>query len=343
MKKRQGVLFAVMCMFFLLFTGRQKVQANDEFWMNEIQKKWDSYTTVEVQVEKGEKFSIAEWSTFMNGDSDVEYGKTSKIFSKIKYSSSNKKVASVSKKGVVTAKKTGKTVIRLKKGKQKLTCYLKVVKKNSLKKRVSNAKQMRKKMNAVFKLYGTKVTEKNYIDLVYAVVDAEAVLKKRTNIQNGLYKTKKGTTNKMVFPEYPKYEKIKSNVEQYLIDNFASVDNPEFPLITELEFSGKSGTAVIAEELSAYHALALKLRDCPNYHLDYNGKPYKGIKRNKLVREYRLSRMNETTYEVEEYILKAFFTEGSNKAKVTSDVVIPPGVYNLSEYGNAFLTGITVK
>jgi len=100
---------------------------------------------------------------------------------------------------------------------------------------------------------------------------------------------------------------------------------------------------VIAEDLSPYHALALMFRDCPNYHLDYNGKAYKAIKRNKLVREYRLSRMNEITYEVEEYILKAYFTEGSNKAKVTSDVIIPPGVYNLSEYGNAFLTGIMVE
>lgn len=44
------------------------------------------------------------------------------------YASSNKNVASVSKKGVVTAKKTGNAVVTWKKGKKELSCSLKVVK-----------------------------------------------------------------------------------------------------------------------------------------------------------------------------------------------------------------------
>ena len=45
-----------------------------------------------------------------------------------KYTTANKKVASVTKKGVVTAKKTGNTKITWKRGTKKYTCKVKVVK-----------------------------------------------------------------------------------------------------------------------------------------------------------------------------------------------------------------------
>ena len=52
--------------------------------------------------------------------------KVSGTSKKVKWSSSNKKVAKVSKKGVVTGKKTGKATITAKVGKKKLKCKISV-------------------------------------------------------------------------------------------------------------------------------------------------------------------------------------------------------------------------
>ena len=52
--------------------------------------------------------------------------KVSGTSKKVKWKSSNKKVAKVSKKGVVTGKKTGKATITAKVGKKKLKCKISV-------------------------------------------------------------------------------------------------------------------------------------------------------------------------------------------------------------------------
>ena len=70
--------------------------------------------------------------------------------SKVKWSSSNKKVATVSKKGVVKAKKAGKTTITAKYKGRKYTCKIAVRKKAK-----SSAYN---KLSSYLKKYGTKFT-----------------------------------------------------------------------------------------------------------------------------------------------------------------------------------------
>ena len=60
-------------------------------------------------------------------------GVSAKKKSKIKWSSSNKKIATVNKKGKITAKKNGKCNIYAKYGKKKYKCKLTVKKKKSVK------------------------------------------------------------------------------------------------------------------------------------------------------------------------------------------------------------------
>ena len=65
----------------------------------------------------------------------IKKGKTSKLKpklspsnsdDKISYSSSNKKVATVNSKGIITAKKKGKTIITVKSGKKTVRCKIRV-------------------------------------------------------------------------------------------------------------------------------------------------------------------------------------------------------------------------
>jgi hypothetical protein len=63
---------------------------------------------------------------------EIKVGKTYKLkvkrtSNKVKWSSVDKKIAKVSKKGVVTAKKVGKTIVKAKVGKKTLKCVVNVI------------------------------------------------------------------------------------------------------------------------------------------------------------------------------------------------------------------------
>ena len=84
-----------------------------------------------------------------------------------KWSSSNKKVASVNKKtGVVKTKKTGKAKISLKAGKTTYTCTLTVKKKGSILK--GNYKKLYKQIQTIKKYSKKKITASNFSKMVTA-------------------------------------------------------------------------------------------------------------------------------------------------------------------------------
>lgn len=87
---------------------------------------------------------------------------------KVKWSTSNKKVATVSKKGKVTGKKAGKTIITAKVGKKKYKCKITVKKK-----------------------YNRKITEK---DKQYKIIDQEIGYHRTTSNPEGSYYLSFGLT-----------------------------------------------------------------------------------------------------------------------------------------------------
>nr|MBQ8251854.1 hypothetical protein [Lachnospiraceae bacterium] len=109
-----------------------------------------------VQVEKGAKFYVGDYAYVDDGGT---FG-TATMFSKVKYSSTKKSVASVNSKGYFTAKKTGTTNIKIKyKGKtisQKFT----VVKKGTWK-QTSAVKGLNKAVKKVKSSIPKKVTKSN--------------------------------------------------------------------------------------------------------------------------------------------------------------------------------------
>ncbi|MBE5881367.1 MAG: hypothetical protein E7289_03490 [Lachnospiraceae bacterium] len=95
-------------------------------WDYNISKHQNTY----IQIEKGAKFYIGDYVYITDGDNSG----TATMFSKAKYSSSKKSVATVNSKGLLTAKKTGTTVIKVKYKGKTLSQKFKVVKAGSLSK-----------------------------------------------------------------------------------------------------------------------------------------------------------------------------------------------------------------
>lgn len=93
----------------------------------------------------------------------VKNGKKTVSYKKLKFKSANKKIATVSKKGVIKAKKAGKVVISVKLKKSKKKCRLTVtVKKKSAKKKATkkSAKKTTKKKTSKKKASNKKKTSK---------------------------------------------------------------------------------------------------------------------------------------------------------------------------------------
>lgn len=88
------------------------------------------------------KLSKQSLTIYVGGKTTLDMTGSAK---KVKWSSSKKSVATVSQKGVVTAKKSGKTVITVKSGSKKATCKVTVKKQLTAKKAVSQMNRQLKK------------------------------------------------------------------------------------------------------------------------------------------------------------------------------------------------------
>lgn len=142
-----------------------------------------SYNTVatsKLTLEVGQTLDLAIYSNCTSyGGSTYVY----KDFYDIKnesYSSSKKAVASVSKNGLITAKKPGEAVITLKYKKLKLKVNIKVVEKNYTNNKKLTA--LNNKIDALWKKYGTKkITSKNVVTIYNEIAsiykDADKVTK----------------------------------------------------------------------------------------------------------------------------------------------------------------------
>lgn len=119
--------------------------------------------TAKVIVEQGQKFILGDWIAIYSGKNYTK--KTAYETKGVKYSTSNKKVAAITKKGVVNTKKKGTTVIKVKYGSETLTCTMKVVKKKSLTKKLKNSDKVNSYLAKVMKYRDSKINDKNFDEL----------------------------------------------------------------------------------------------------------------------------------------------------------------------------------
>lgn len=109
-----------------------------------------------VDIEKGTKFYVGDYAYISDGDTTG----TATLFSKAKYSSGKKSVASVNSKGLLTAKNTGTTTIKIKYKGKTISQKFRVVKKGSFS-NASSAKKLQKVADKVKSSMPSKITKSN--------------------------------------------------------------------------------------------------------------------------------------------------------------------------------------
>ncbi|MCI5494078.1 MAG: hypothetical protein MR425_08105 [Lachnospiraceae bacterium] len=103
-------------------------------------------------------------------------------FPSIKFKSSNPKVATISKKGMLTTKKPGEVLITISGGTAKEYCYIKVEKKGVLKMNASKFKKVHKYAKQLYSYQKKKIN----IDNCYKLSDLYLKLDKAVNTTEGL-------------------------------------------------------------------------------------------------------------------------------------------------------------
>lgn len=331
-KKRYYICF-VMCIFFAVIFGNTEVKAKNDyfgFWNNQLQYGFDSCTAY-IEVEKGEKFNIAEWAYIEDGNEEEVCSETQ--YKKLKFLNSNKKVANVSATGLVTTKKTGKTTIRIKKGKMNIVCHLKVVKKKKLTRLVKNSAVMNKKINTAIAIYDGAVTKENYLQLLNAVLDAESVIKNNDKNKKVVKKKTSDKYIKMILPNYYIYEDVRWALSGYMQQDKAEIDRMPLPTVKEVQFSGKTGQAVLSRAMEKREVIALNMDEVADMHITYESpaynKLYNQFKNNKMEGAFKIwfSGTDSLTGAMVTHEIVVHCEEGKENALLTSDVVINPGVY----------------
>lgn len=201
---RLSMLATVFMMLAVLWPGG-KVQAAGR---NTGMKFLNSVKTIEVEV--GQKFYIIDF--LMDG---LDSSLTSVSSNKVAYSTSNKKIASISK-GCVTAKKVGTAKITAKYNKKKYVCTLKVVKKGKL-----GTTTTYKRMNTLAKklagYYSKEINSDNCLEVAKAVVEyrnlADANKKKLNGDWGYILKT-----GKLAVPLASRIDGVESELSMYASD-----------------------------------------------------------------------------------------------------------------------------
>ena len=162
----------------------------------------------DIQVEQGMTFNMGDlfqYSQYKN-NKEIKGGYLSDLSSGVSYKSSNKNVITVSSKGDITVKKTGKAVITTKyKGIPVSTT-------------ITAAKN-------VAKVYGNGITSKNRYKLAQAVMtcqNARWAVTREYISQTGFvsyYSVQTGSAHRLVAPEMIKAAKISSKLSEYAYNN----------------------------------------------------------------------------------------------------------------------------
>lgn len=179
----------------------------------------------DMQVEQGMTFNMGDlfqYSQYKN-NKYIKGGYLSDLSSGVSYKSSNKNVITVSSKGDITVKKTGKAVITTKYKGIPVSTTITAVKKNGLKS--NKYSSLRSKAKNVAKVYGNGITSKNRYKLAQAVMtcrNARWAVTGEYISQTGFvsyYSVQTGSAHRLVAPEMIKAAKISSKLSEYAYNN----------------------------------------------------------------------------------------------------------------------------
>lgn len=179
----------------------------------------------DIQVEQGMTFNMGDlfqYSQYKN-NKEIKGGYLSDLSSGVSYKSSNKNVITVSSKGDITVKKTGKAVITTKYKGIPVSTTITAVKKNGLKS--NKYSSLRSKAKNVAKVYGNGITSKNRYKLAQAVMTCQNARWAVTGeyiSQTGFvsyYSVQTGSAHRLVAPEMIKAAKISSKLSEYAYNN----------------------------------------------------------------------------------------------------------------------------
>ena len=242
----------------------QDVSAAQELyfdWYYEINNCKDSF----VEIEKGAKFYVGDYAYIM----DKNLSGCASLFSKAKYTSSKKSVASVNSKGLLTAKKPGTTTIKIKYKGKTLSAKFKVVAKGTLSKS-KEAKALQKAVNKMKASIPSKVTKGNALKTLKASnTYSTAVDKYRSVISSGgfLYKEVKDgnysytkLSNQLAVPQAGRYNYLSSLLYQYSDKNSPTSTRSSKTLkISSMSANTKQITIKVKKPITVDHILATNI------------------------------------------------------------------------------------
>lgn len=245
MKKWKQRLVMLLCLALIVPTLSaampQQVQAYSRTyvtWDNSISKydrtvKFPS-AAARIMVEQGQKFILSDYvkvSTYKNGNST---SKTAYELKGYKYKSSKAKVAAISKKGVLTTKKTGTTQVTVtvpQRGARPMVCTIQVVKKGSLTKQLKKSAEVNTILNELEKCSDKKVNDEVAAALYPQLEKAANLLSSDyyntwDSSYKGMMKHDYGCIyaknsysqkfSKLVMPKYGTYMRLRRNMANYV-------------------------------------------------------------------------------------------------------------------------------
>ncbi len=269
------ILMVLPSIVSILPMTAQEVSAAESLsmdWFYEMR----SDESTSIKIEKGAKFYIGDYAYITDDDTMG----TATMFSKAKYTSSKKNVASVSSKGLLTAKKTGSTVIKIKYKGKTISRKFQVVGKGTLSKG-SAAKGLQKAINKVKSSMPSKITKSNalkYIKIKKTYVSAAGnYASDITNggflyeeIKDGNYSYKK-ISNSLAVPDAGRYHTLDYLLYKYSDKNSPTSTRSSKALkISSVSANTKQITIKLKKAVTAEHILAANIDN-----VYYNNTPNK--------------------------------------------------------------------
>lgn len=231
--------------------------------------------TTPIEIEKGAKFYVGDYTNIYEGDTYTNASLTSKAV----YTSSKKSVATVSSKGLLTAKKTGTTTIKIKYKGKTISAKFKVVKKGSLTtsteaKRVQTAADKIKTQPAkITKSNALKQTKlknnySNSVSKYSSVISESGFLKEQVTSGNYTYYT---TSAKLAVPDAGRYKTLSLKLYSYSDTNSpTSTRGSKSMKISSVSANTKQITVKLKKAIDVEQILAANIQYCY-----YNEKPTK--------------------------------------------------------------------
>lgn len=230
-------------------------------WYYEINNCKDSF----VEIEKGAKFNIGDYAYIM----DKDLTGCASLFSKVKYTSGKKAVASVNSKGILTAKKPGITTIKIKYKGKTISAKFKVVTQGSLTKDPGTL-ALQKEVNKLSSSIPSKITKSNALKSIKAAnAYSTAAENYRANISSGgfLYEEVKDgnytftkLSNKLAVPKAGRYNYLNSLLYRYSDKNSpTSTRSSKAMKISSISANTKQITIKIKKAITVEHILAANI------------------------------------------------------------------------------------